>query len=113
MSPSSSSARFASTNLRQSSLVSPVTETESTKARMRSRLLRRRDAGVDGALDVQQRVHLVVGAVAAGLAPLLDQHQDVVDVDLDLFDQLDLEDDVVVDRLLLGLVLPRGTPRRG
>ena len=42
-----------------------------------------------------------VGAVALGLAVLLDEHQDVVDVDLDLLDQLDLEDDVVVDRLLL------------
>ena len=63
------------------------------------------DAGVDGALDVHQRGHLDVGAVAAGLAPLLDEQQDVVDVDLDLLDELDLEDDVVVDRLLLGRVL--------
>jgi hypothetical protein len=34
----------------------------------------------------------------------LDQHQDVIDVDLDLLDQLDLEHHVVVDRFLLGLV---------
>jgi hypothetical protein len=34
---------------------------------------------------------------------LADQQKDVVDVDLDLLDQLDLEDDVVVDGLLVGL----------
>ena len=43
----------------------------------------------------------------------LDEHQDVVDVDLDLLDQLDLEDDVVVDRLLLGVRCACGTRRRG
>ena len=37
---------------------------------------------------------------------LLDQHQDVVDVHLNLFDQLDLEDEVLVDGFLVsGVVL--------
>ena len=36
---------------------------------------------------------------------LLDQHQDVIDVDLDLLDQLDLEDQVVVDDLLVGVLV--------
>jgi hypothetical protein len=42
-------------------------------------------------------------------AVLLDEHEDVVDVDLDLLDELDLEDDVVVDRLLLGVVSLRNS----
>jgi hypothetical protein len=42
--------------------------------------------------------------VPTGLAPPVDQPEHVVDVDLDLLDQLDLEDEVVVDRLLLGCV---------
>ncbi len=43
--------RLAATNARHSSSISPVAETESTKSSMRSFLLRRRRAGVDGAAD--------------------------------------------------------------
>ena len=50
---------------------------------------------VDGGSD------LLVLAITLRIAVLLDEHQDVVDVDLDLLDQLDLEDDLVVDRLLV------------
>lgn len=73
-------------------------------------LVAQRDRGVDGALDLHQRVHLPVGPIAPGFAPLGDEHQDVVDVDLDLLDELDLEDDVVVDRFLLGRI---GAPELG
>jgi hypothetical protein len=62
---------------------------------MRSFLVPQSQAGVDGALDIRYRLYLPVRAVPAGFAPLLDEHQDVVDVDLDLLDELDLEDDVV------------------
>ena len=86
----------------RSSLTDGVDEGEDQVA-----LVAQRRAGVDGALDVHQRGHLDVGAVAPGLAPLHDEHQDVVDVDLDLLDELDLEDDVVEDRLLLCALLPR------
>jgi hypothetical protein len=33
---------------------------------------------------------------------LLDEHEDVVDVDLELFDQLNLKDDIFCNRLFLG-----------
>ena len=61
------------------------------------------EAGVGSALDLHDCLHFIFGATVAGLAPLLDEHEDVVDVDFDLLDELDLEDNVVVDRLLLGL----------
>ena len=43
-------------------------------------------------------------------AELLDEHEDVVDVDLDLLDKFDLEHDVVVDRLFVGVC---GSPELG
>ena len=66
-------------------------------------LVAQRRAGVDRAGDLG--ADLLVVAVAVLVAVLLDEHQDVVDVDLDLLDQLDLEDDVVVDRLLVGVLV--------
>ncbi len=50
-------------------------------------------AGGDGAFDVTN--DYLVGAV--GVVVLLHQHQDVVDVDVDLLQKLDLEDEIVVD----------------
>lgn len=38
-----------------------------------------------------------------------DEHEDVVDVDLDLLDELDLEDDVLVDRLLVAVAVLRNS----
>lgn len=58
-------------------------------------------AGIDRALDIG--ADLLVLARAFLLQVLLHQHQDVIDVDLDLFDQLDLEHHVVVDAFLLRL----------
>ena len=63
-------------------------------------------AGVHCPLDLHVGVQLAVRAVATLGPVLLDEHQHVVDVDLDLLDELDLEDDVVVDRLLVGVLLP-------
>ena len=78
---------------------------------MRSFLLR--SVGLESMARLIVGADLLVLAVAAGLAVLLDEHEDVVDVDLDLLDELDLEDDVVVDRLLLGVLRRGGTRRRG
>ena len=62
-------------------------------------------AGVDGPRDLL--LDLAVVAVALGGAVLLDQHEDVVDVDLDLLDELDLEHDVVVDDFSVAVTIAR------
>ena len=46
-------------------------------------------AGVDRARNLG--TDLLIFAIAVGFAPLLDEHEDVVDVDLDLLDQLDFK----------------------
>ncbi|MDT4872732.1 hypothetical protein FQZ97_1079330 [compost metagenome] len=56
-------------------------------------------AGIDGALD--SGANFLVFPRTFFLQVLLDQQQNVVDVDFHLLDELDLEDHVVVDRLLL------------
>jgi hypothetical protein len=60
-------------------------------------------AGIDGPGDLG--ANLLVVAVSPLVAVPLDEHEDVVDVDLDLLDELDLEDDVVVDRLLVAVAV--------
>jgi hypothetical protein len=60
-------------------------------------LVAQRGARVDGSFG--GGADLPVVAVSLRVAILLDEHQHLVDVDLDLLDELDLEhDDVVVDR---------------
>ena len=56
-------------------------------------------AGVHGAADGDE--HFLV--VAVGIVVLLHQHEDVIDVDLDLADEFHLKDDVVGDILLVAL----------
>lgn len=62
-------------------------------------------ARVDGAGDLG--ADLLVVAVAFLGAELLDEHEDVVDVDLDLLDELDLEHDVVVDDFSVAVTIAR------
>jgi len=54
---------------------------ESTERLDEILLVAQRWAGVDCTLDL--RTHFLVGAITLRVAILLDQHQDVVDVDLD------------------------------
>jgi SpoVK/Ycf46/Vps4 family AAA+-type ATPase len=61
-------------------------------------------AGVDGPGD--RAAEFPVVPVAAFFPVLLHEHEDVVDVDLDLLDELNLEDHVLVDRLLLCFGFP-------
>ncbi|MNR21607.1 hypothetical protein D3C85_1385180 [compost metagenome] len=58
-------------------------------------------AGVDDAFD--GGADFLVFPRALFLQVLLDQQQDVIDVDFHLLDELDLENHVIVDRLLLRL----------
>ena len=103
MMASSSASRRAATKARHSSSISPLAETQSTKVLDEVLLVAQARAGVDGARI--SCADLLVVAVAALRRGTSDEHEDVVDVDLDLLDQLDLEDDVVVDRLLLGVLV--------
>ena len=65
-------------------------------------LVTQRRAGVDRPGDLG--ADLFVVAVAVLVPILLHQHEDVIDIDLHLFDEFDLEDHVVVDDFLLGLL---------
>ncbi len=56
-------------------------------------------AGVNGTGDLS--MHFFVFAIAVLAAVVLNEHQDVVDVDLDLFDELPFKHDVVVDEFLV------------
>ena len=62
-------------------------------------LLRRLWAGIDRTIDGGPG-SLLSSPVPFFFQVSFDQHQDVVDVDFDLLDELDLEHHVVVDRLL-------------
>ena len=66
-------------------------------AQGRARVDRARDLGTD----------FLVVAVALLGAELLDEHEDVVDVDLDLLDELDFEHDVVVDDFSVAVAVAR------
>ena len=55
---------------------------------------------------ISARIFLVVAVALLG-AELLDEHEDVVDVDLDLLDELDLEHDVVVDDFPVAVAIAR------
>ena len=100
MMASSSAWRRAAMKACHSSSTSPFGETLVDEVLDEVPLVAQARAGVDRAADLG--ADLLVVAVAMLVAVLLHEHQDVVDVDLDLLDELDLEDDVVDDRLLLG-----------
>lgn len=65
-------------------------------------LVTQRRAGVDRPGDLG--ADLFVVAVAVLVPVLLHQHEDVIDVDFHLFDEFDLEENVVVDYFLLGVL---------
>ena len=57
-------------------------------------------AGVNRAADIDDNLFIFAIAVFV----LLDEHEDIIDVDLDLLDQLDLKDDVLCDIFLIAVL---------